>query len=70
MKAVPVLERTWYDLKEVAARFGLSYDTVYNAVRNGGIPCIRFGGVYRIPKDWMDNLPQQTIRSFQKNGVV
>lgn len=70
MKKPPLLERSWYDLKEVAAKFGFCYDTVYNAVRSGDIPCIRFGGAYRIPKAWVDNLPQQTILNFAKNGVM
>lgn len=69
MKTPPLVERVWYSLKEVAAKFGVSYDSVSDAVRAGSIPSILFGGQYRIPCLWVDSLPQKTILEFQKGGV-
>jgi excisionase family DNA binding protein len=69
MKTPPLLDRTWYDLKEVAAKFGVHYSTVYDAVRAGGIPFLKLGGVYRISKDWVDSLPEKTVKEWQSQGV-
>ncbi len=68
MKTPPLVERTWYSLKEVATLFGVAYDSVYNAVVSGSIPHIKFGGVYRVPKVWVDSLPQKTVLEFQRGG--
>ena len=68
MKTPPLIERTWYSLKEVAAIFSVSYDSVYNAVRAKGIPHVSFGGQYRIPKKWVDELPHKTVLEFQRGG--
>lgn len=38
----------FYTLHETAAKFGVSYQMVYNLVRTGELPAFRFGKSYRV----------------------
>ncbi len=59
----------YYDLRTVAVKLGTSYDTVYNAVRAGGLPFVRLGKEYRIPTKFIDSLPDNAIAEFN-NAVA
>jgi excisionase family DNA binding protein len=65
----PVISCDFYDLKTVALKLGASYDTVYDAVRVGGLPFVKLGNRYRIPAKFIDNLPDNAIAEFN-NSVV
>jgi excisionase family DNA binding protein len=57
-------ESDYYTLKQAAAKLGLSYWTAHASVHNGGLPFIKFGGRYRIPKKFVDGLPDAAIAEF------
>ncbi|MBR4672934.1 MAG: helix-turn-helix domain-containing protein [Victivallales bacterium] len=54
---------TFYTLHEVAAKFGVSYQMVYNLVRAGELPAYRFGKSYRVAeKDLEEYLQKQRVQ--------
>ena len=54
---------TFYTLHEIAAKFGVSYQMVYNLVRRGELPAYRFGKSYRVAeKDLEDYLRKQRVQ--------
>jgi excisionase family DNA binding protein len=59
----------YYDLKTAAAKLGISYWTAHASVRAGGLPFIRMGGRYRIPKKHIDGLPDAAISEFNLGAV-
>jgi excisionase family DNA binding protein len=65
MKASTV-SSDFYDVKTAASKLGISYWTAYGSVRAGGMPNIQIGGRYRIPKSYIDGLPDAAIAEFNK----
>ncbi|MBQ9366952.1 MAG: helix-turn-helix domain-containing protein [Victivallales bacterium] len=54
---------TFYTLHEIAAKFGVSYQMVYNLVRTGELPAYRFGKSYRVMgKDLEEYLQKQRVQ--------
>ena len=51
------MTRQWYSLKEVAAMFGLTPQSVHRKVQEGRIPCDKSLGpkCWRIPAAWCEN---------------
>lgn len=66
--AKALIESEWYELSEVAAKFGVHYSSAYDALKAGSIPHIKFGGRYKISKKWVDELPHKTVLEFQRGG--
>ncbi len=64
MKASTV-SSDFYDLKTAAAKLGISYWTAHGSVSAGGMPNIQIGGRYRIPKSYIDGLPDAAIAEFK-----
>ena len=44
-------EKAFYSIKEVADMLGVQYQTVYNLVQSGELPCLKVGKLHRIQKD-------------------
>ena len=51
------MKQQWYSIPEVAARVGLTRQTVHRKVQEGIIPCDKSLGVrcWRIPAAWCEN---------------
>jgi excisionase family DNA binding protein len=59
----------YYDLKTAAAKLGISYWTAHASISAGGMPNIQIGGRYRIPKSYIDGLPDAAIAEFNSKAA-
>lgn len=61
---------TFYTLHEIAAKFGVSYQMVYNLVKTGELAAYRFGKSYRVAeKDLEEYLQKQRVQ-VRKEVIV
>ena len=47
--------KNYYSLEEVAEMLGVNYQLIYRLVRNGELPAIQLGRVYRVEKNDLKN---------------
>ena len=61
------MEMKFYSLEEVAELFGVNYQLIYKLVKNGELPSVRIGKMFRISapqlKEYMDRQSQGTPAS-------
>ena len=57
------IQRDGLTVKEFAARWGVSTDTVYRAARAGKLACVLVGGEKRIPVAELDRL---TVEAYER----
>lgn len=54
-------DENYYRIKDLSERFSVPYMTMYRLVRNGIIKSVRFGKIYRVSEQAIqDYLEQQT----------
>lgn len=59
---IPIEQRMALTVEEAAALLGLSRSKAYDAVRQGQIPSVRFGGSVRVPRRALEELLERATR--------
>lgn len=62
------MEKRAEPLKQVAASFNVSYDTVFRAAKTGRIKTIRFGKRLLVPVGEIDRIAREGLASHVRNG--
>jgi DNA binding domain, excisionase family len=61
--------RSTMTVKEMAQYLGIGYNKAYDLVRKGGLPALKIGRQYRIPKAALDQWIEKTVESREIVGL-
>lgn len=64
------MERLFLSVAEVAEALGVSTDLVYDLIAQGDLPCVRLGARKVIPREVLDRLAAEAVKSFDARRLA